>query len=181
MAGTCLQWGRKKYGASKKGSEEWGRCDPDIEIYLTKMAEIRNYESIWKKVPENFRISEGQTITKSLYIDILDKYNLKPMYIGAVEIEGNKKQFKIFDFKNETKKSKRTEARGRVCSFHNVPFLRKVLHSLENDAYTIKGVTIPEKEGKLFRNKICIRLEFLFRLLNKNKKETWFYYGYFQE
>ena len=183
----CSQWGRSKFGGKKKKKQGWGKCDSDIEARMTNELNNYNYIKLWEKVSENKRIREDEKVARSEYLFILKQAGIRPEYMGTVEskVEGNEKYFKLFNFKkyiNSNTVSKRKELRGRECSNLHVPVLKKILGELEMIVSKVKitNIKIPDISGKkILRPKMCLRIEFLMRLLNDNTKDVWFYKGFF--
>jgi hypothetical protein len=80
--------------------------------------------------------------------------------------------------------SKRKELRGRVCTSLMVPVLKGLMTTLEQVIVkaNIPNIIIPgESTQKVLRSNMCLKIEFLLRLLNENTDNIWFYEGYFSK
>jgi hypothetical protein len=184
MAGNlCSQWGRSRFGAKKTISKQWGKCDADSEALLINEINSYNYSMLWKKISSEKRLREGESNSRSEYLFILKQDGIRPEYIGTVEkkVQGGIKYLKILDFtKGEDTEfvSKRKELRGRVCTSLNVPVLTVILNTLETKVkkLNLQNIKIPENSSnKISRLNICLLIQFLFRILNDNTKDVWFY------
>ena len=184
MSGNlCSQWGRSRFGAKKTITDQWGKCDADSEALLTNEINSYNYSMLWKKVSSDKRLHEYESISRSEYIFILKQDGIRPEYIGTVEekIKGGKKYLKILDFtKGEYINviSKRKEMRGRVCTSLFGPLLKVILNNLETkvNKLNLQNIKIPANSSqKISRLNMCLKIEFLFRLLNDSTKDVWFY------
>jgi len=190
MVGSlCSQWGRSKYGAKRTSKQKWGKCDADIEALLSGELNSFNYLSLWDKVSENKRIREDESLSRSEYLFILKQSGIRPMYIGTVESKkvGGPKYLKLLDFTKSgdvNTVSKRKELRGRVCTSLMVPVLKNILSNLEEkvDKLKLPNIKIPETSArKVLRPNMCLKIEFLLRLLNDNTDDVWFYEGFFSK
>lgn len=187
----CTQWGRADFGVKKRLRKDWGKCDPDIESHLESVISKIIYESMWRKIPTSMKIRQGEDITRSEYIFLAKQSNILPDYVGTIEqISPNyTKAFKVLDFTREEEikrkdkgRSKRSEIRGRVCSTFKVPYIQKTLVIIEKEAKkaNIKNLNIQEtSKGKKSRLNMCVRLEFLLRVLNEFTNKLWFFQGRF--
>ena len=184
MAGNlCTQWERSKYSSKKTDKQKWGMCDADIEALMISNLNNVNYEMLWNKVPEDKKIREDENISRSEYLFILKQSDIRPIYMGTVGTKkiGGPKYLKILDFTksdHDNVISKRKELRGRVCSSILIPDLKIILNKLEKVIMkeNIKNLKIPETSiEKIARPNICLKIEFLFRVLNKYATDVWFY------
>lgn len=185
----CSQWGRSKYGAKRKAKRDWGKCDADIESLLRTDLNNYNYNSLWQKVPGDMRIREDESLSRGEYLFILKQAGIRSNYIGTIESKkaGGRKYLKLLDFKksgNIDVVSKRKELRGRVCTSLMVPVLKGLMTTLEQVIVkaNIPNIIIPgESTQKVLRPNMCLKIEFLLRLLNENTDNIWFYEGYFSK
>jgi hypothetical protein len=188
MAGNlCSQWGRSIFGAKKTVKEQWGKCDADVEALLVNEINSYNYSMLWKKVSTEKRLREDESVSRSEYLFILKQDGVRPEYIGTVEekVPGGKKYLKILDFTKGGDVdvfSKRKELRGRVCTSLMVPVLKVILNTLETKVkkLNLRNIKIQDTASqKLLRPSMCLKIDFLFRLLNDNTDNVWFYKGNF--
>jgi len=170
---------------SKKGkirnTIKWtSQCNQNDQIIARNNLQKREYIDTWKKIPNNYKISEDSQITKSEYINILTLSLLRPLYIGHIDVKNKFKRryLKIFDFtnvKDTDKKSKRTELRGKVCgSFLSIQILLNIKKYLEEEVNKLKlsNFTIPVNV-KFKKENVCIIIEFLLRILHKYNEKIW--------
>jgi hypothetical protein len=162
-------------------------CDADAEALLVNETNSYNYSLLWKKVSPEKRLREDESVSRSEYLFILKQDGIRPEYIGTVEekVQAGKKYLKILDFTKEGNVdvvSKRKELRGRVCTSLMVPVLKVILNTLETKVknLNLQNIKIPDTPSqKLLRPSMCLKIEFLFRLLNDNTNKVWFYNGNF--
>ena len=181
VGNLSAKWNTSKM--SKSQNEKWRKNDDTVEIIMINNLNEINNTKLYSKIPKNIKYNEKST--KGDYFFTLKKSNIRPMYIGTREekITENNKYLKLFNFtsRHETNKvSKRNELRGMVCSSFHVPYLKKILNDLEdiiNEELKMK-ILISHKDS---RTNICIKIEFLLRLLNKYTDKVWFYEGFFYE
>jgi hypothetical protein len=189
----CSQWGRAVFGIKKKMRKNWGKCDVDVETFLETNIKDIAHKEMWKKFPTNKKTRQGENITRSGYLFLAKQSEILPEFIGTVELptlNSEQKSFKLLDFTREEEitrkdkeRSKRSEIRGRVCSTFNVSYLLKTLGKVEDivEKKKIKDFSIPKEKRKASRYNMCLRLEFLLRLLNEKDSKLWFYIGTFIE
>ena len=142
---------------------------------------------LWKKVSTEKRLREDESVSRSEYLFILKQDGVRPEYIGTVEekVPGGKKYLKILDFTKGGDVdvfSKRKELRGRVCTSLMVPVLKVILNTLETKVkkLNLRNIKIQDTASqKLLRPSMCLKIDFLFRLLNDNTDNVWFYKGNF--
>lgn len=191
---TCTQWGRAEFGVKKRLRKDWGKCDPDIETYMENVIDDIQYYNLWRKIPASKRIRQGEDVSRSGYIFLVKQAGFLPDYVGTVEPPtqaSEQKAFKILDFTREEEvtrkdreRSKRSEIRGRVCSTFNASYLTKTLADIEKIVVSlnIPIIKIPEmSKEKRSRLNMCLRLEFLLRVLNQYNDKLWFYIGSFKQ
>ena len=186
ISGTlCLQWGRSTFGATKTPTKKWGKCDADIEALMITKLNSLNYQKLWNKVSEDKKSREDVQITRHDYLFILKQSEIRPLYIGTLEAKNinDEKNFKLLDFTKSThnKESKRNDLRGMVCSTFNVPNLKNILTILEKTVTEKLKIKIHYLNKKEPRPNICLKLEFILRLLNEYTDNVWFYEGFFLE
>ena len=68
-----------------------------------------------------------------------------------------------------------------VCSTFNVPNLKNILTILEKTVTEKLKIKIHYLNKKEPRPNICLKLEFILRLLNEYTDNVWFYEGFFLE
>ena len=149
----------------------------------------KKYNNTWNKIPSEYKITEDSSITKSEYIYIIKQSSLQPFYIGHIDTikkfkdinsvkKSKRKYLKIFDFtslKDTSKKSKRTQLRGKVCSsFKSIDVLIKIKNYLEKEIkkLSLTNFTIPPTT-KNKKESLCIIIEFLLRILHKKTNKIW--------
>jgi hypothetical protein len=188
IVGTlCSQWGRSTFGVKKVLTKKWGKCDSDIEASMINNLNYLNYQKLWNKISEDKKYREDEKISRGNYLFILKQSDVRPSYVGTLESKdiGDEKYFKLLDFtksKNESNKvSKRNDLRGMVCSSYHVNYLKKILIVLEKILLEKLNIKIHILHKKEPRQNICLKIEFILRLLNEYTDNVWFYQGYFEE
>ena len=68
-----------------------------------------------------------------------------------------------------------------VCSSFHFSELKKILKELENTLYKTLHIEIKTQNHKEQRKYICLKIEFLLRILDKYTDNVWFYEGFFLE
>ena len=184
---VCLQWDRSTFGNKKIKTNKWGKCDSYIEVSMINDLNILNYKKIYNKIPDDKKYREDEIISRSDYLFLLTHLDVQPSYIGTLEAKniGGEKYFKLFDFtKNDIKidrASKRTDLRGMVCSSYNIHSLKDILIILEKTVIETLKIELNKYNKKEQRAIMCLKIQFLLRLLNGYTKNIWFYQGFFSE
>jgi hypothetical protein len=187
VGNLCSQWGRSKFGAKKVLLKKWGKCDADVESLMINNLNNLNYNKLWNKISDDKKYREDEKITRGDYLFILKQSGIRPLYVGTLEAKniGNEKYFKMLDFtksRSESKKaSKRNELRGMVCSSFNVTNLKNILTELEKIITNKLNIELQIPDKKEPRPNICLKIEFILRLLNEYTEDVWFYEGFFTE
>ena len=180
------QWGRSKFGVRKVSTEKWGKSDSDIDALMINNLNNLNYKNLWNKISDDKKYRDDEKISRSNYIYRIKQAGKLAPYVGTIEVKqiGNEKYLKLFDFtknQNENKLSKRNELRGMVCSSFHFSELKTILNVLEDTVYQKLNIEIKTQNQKEQRKYICLKIEFILRLLNQYTNDVWFYEGFFLE
>lgn len=182
ISNFIFQWGKTKF--SGKERHGWGKCEPNVEN--TMVYDIKNYNHNlhWGKIDEKDKISEGEEIQKNEYISFLKSSNNASKYIGMIETKykNGPKTLKILNFEERTKNntSKRTQLRGRDCLTLEVSYIKNLLNKLEKNITDI-GIEFIKNNEKKLRLNICIKMEFLFKLLHIKTDKIWIIDSFFTD
>jgi hypothetical protein len=68
-----------------------------------------------------------------------------------------------------------------VCSSFNVTNLKNILTELEKIITNKLNIELQIPDKKEPRPNICLKIEFILRLLNEYTEDVWFYEGFFTE
>ena len=172
----CKQYKRTLKGLKK--DKTWGRCDYDLLLNVKNLIRSKRYNELFKNIKKEDIFREDIDFDIRKYIDVINKNNVAPEYIGSIEYSGknDKEKFlKIWNFKDYVKKdSKRTERRGITCYTIEGKVLYKIYDFLNKEILKNNFKDFKEAKIKIKKNDVCLLIEFILRYLNINTDKIWF-------